>query len=143
MVRASGDARRGSTSKPMQRALKVRHTVAAKNSVVDITSDLGGLAASPLSQYCLHYLTLYFLHSTIQFYILLYVSLFHTHLISSISLSSLSLALNAQMKDFTFFAARVTSLEAAIAPADHRGLPFPSPISTSTSPPKADRRLRL
>ena len=36
MVRASGDARRGSTSKPMQRALKVRHTVAAKNSVVDI-----------------------------------------------------------------------------------------------------------
>jgi len=36
MVRASGDARRGSTSKPMQRALKVRHTVATKNSVVDI-----------------------------------------------------------------------------------------------------------
>ena len=108
-----------------------------------VTSDLGCLAASPLSQYCLHYLTLYFLHSTIQFYILLYVFLFHTHLISSISLSSLSLALNAQMKDFTFFAARVTSLEAAIAPAGHRGLPFPSPISTSTSPPEADRRLRL
>ena len=39
MVRASGDARRGSTSKPMQRALKVRHTVAAKNSVVDIEPD--------------------------------------------------------------------------------------------------------
>ena len=33
----------------------------------------------------------------------------------------LSLALNAQIKDFTFFAARVTSLEAAIAPAGHRG----------------------
>ena len=35
MVRASGDARRGSTSKPMRRPLKVRHTVAAKNSVVN------------------------------------------------------------------------------------------------------------
>ena len=30
MVRASGDARRGSTSKPMQRALKVRHAVGPK-----------------------------------------------------------------------------------------------------------------